>query len=141
MNLADKNKWQVRVAALVIFVLGFAAGALSLNLYRKYRSTDETAGSVDGTELRGGRRFERMLDRLSLDASQRAQMEEIMRETRAELMAIRKDSRPRVFEIRKRSRERMQQVLNADQWQQLQEMMKKNRERRSQPRPQADDEQ
>lgn len=139
MELASKNKWQVRVAALVIFVLGFAAGALSLNLYRKYRSTDATS-SVDGPGLRG-RRLERMLDRLNLGTQKRAQIEEIMRETRSQLVEIRKDSRPQVMEVRKRSRERMQQVLTPDQWQQLQEMMKKNKERRQTSRPQPDDEQ
>jgi Spy/CpxP family protein refolding chaperone len=139
MEATSKNKWQVRVAALVIFVLGFAAGALSLNLYRKYRS-GESASSTEGPGMRG-RRFERMLDRLSLSEQQRAQMEEIMRETRSELISIRKDSKPQVMEVRRRSRERMQQVLAPDQWQQLQELMKKNKERRSSTRPQDEDEQ
>lgn len=138
MEATSKNKWQVRVAALVIFVLGFAAGALALNLYKKYRSNDRPA-SADNLTMRG-KRFDRMLDRLNLNAEQRAQMETIMRETRSELAAIRKESQPMVAEVRKRSRERMQQVLNRDQWQQLQEMMKKNKEGRAPLRPEDEGE-
>ena len=34
MNNIARNKWQVRIAAGIIFVLGFTAGILALNLYR-----------------------------------------------------------------------------------------------------------
>ena len=34
MNNVAKNRWQVRIAALIIFVLGFTAGILALNVYR-----------------------------------------------------------------------------------------------------------
>ncbi len=36
MDTTTKSKWQVRLAAVLIFVLGFAAGALALNAYKKY---------------------------------------------------------------------------------------------------------
>jgi hypothetical protein len=34
MNNIVKNRWQVRLAAAIIFVLGFTAGILALNIYR-----------------------------------------------------------------------------------------------------------
>ena len=34
MNNVSKNKWQVRIAAIIIFVLGFTAGILAVNVYR-----------------------------------------------------------------------------------------------------------
>ena len=37
MDRIAKGKWQVRLAALAVFVLGFAAGALALNAYRAGR--------------------------------------------------------------------------------------------------------
>ncbi|HXG91832.1 MAG TPA: hypothetical protein VNN73_05605 [Blastocatellia bacterium] len=127
MEATSKNKWQVRVAAVVIFVLGFAAGALSLNLYRSY-------GSGSNHPPRQAR-FEKMLDRLNLSDEQRAQMEEIIRDTRSRLAALREKSKPEFMEIRRQSRERMQQVLTPEQWQQLEQMMRKMRERR----PHTDD--
>ena len=116
METNSKSKWQVRVAALVIFVIGFAAGALSLNLYRRYRSTEQSAPRA--------KRFDRMLERLNLSPEQRSEVEKIMRDTRAELAEVRKQSAPQVKEVRKRGRERIQKALSEEQWKQLQEMMK-----------------
>ena len=36
MDTTTKSKWQVRLAAILIFVLGFAAGALALNAYKRW---------------------------------------------------------------------------------------------------------
>lgn len=119
MESKDKNKWQVRAAALTIFVLGFAAGALSLNLYNSRRP----AGPQDNRQ----RRIEQMLDRLDLNEDQRSRMEEIMKDTRARMDAIRKESSPQIQEARQESRRRMQEVLTPAQWEELQDLMKRNR--------------
>ena len=39
MDITNKRKWQVRLAAILIFLLGFAAGALALNAYRRWGRT------------------------------------------------------------------------------------------------------
>jgi Spy/CpxP family protein refolding chaperone len=126
MESNSKNKWQVRIAAVIIFALGFAAGALSLNLYNSRQSAEPDANRP--------RRIEQMLDRLNLNQDQRARMEEIMKDTRARMDAERdterKASRPRMQEIRDESRRRMQEVLNPAQWDELQKMMKDNRDGR-----------
>lgn len=111
MNTIQKNKWQVRVAALLIFVVGFAAGALALNAYKRWGRT--------GAESRQNR-FERMLDRLNLTADQKTQVHQILSDTRGQLQNLRKESEPRFAEIRQQADERLQKVLTAEQWQQFQ---------------------
>jgi len=36
MDKSSKNRWQVRAAAAVIFLLGLAAGILAVNVYRGF---------------------------------------------------------------------------------------------------------
>ena len=111
MNTIQKSKWQVRVAALVIFVVGFAAGALALNAYKRWGRTAD-ASRQD--------RFERMLDRLNLNADQKSQVHQILSDTRGQLQTLRKESEPRFEEIRRQADERLQKVLTPEQWQQFQ---------------------
>jgi Spy/CpxP family protein refolding chaperone len=112
MDSTTKSKWQVRAAAVVIFVLGFAAGSLALNVYKRWARPNEQGRQ---------NRFERMLDNLQLDADQRTQVHQIIGDTRAQLEAVRKESEPRVAEIRRQADERLQQVLTPEQWKQFQQ--------------------
>jgi len=120
MNSVMRNKWQVRLAAVIIFLLGFVAGALALNAYR---------GWARGRG-RGPGRFERTFDRLGLTPEQRAQAEQILADARAQLDAARRESEPRFAEIRRQSDERLRQVLTPEQWQQFQQMKEEARGRR-----------
>jgi Spy/CpxP family protein refolding chaperone len=112
MNTIQKGKWQVRVAALLIFVVGFAAGALALNVYKRW-------GRSGAQETRQDR-FERMHDRLNLSAEQKTQVHQILSDTRSQLQTQRKESEPRFEEIRRQADERLQKVLTPEQWQQFQ---------------------
>ena len=112
MNTIQKSKWQVRVAALVIFVIGFAAGALALNVYKRWERTSAGTSRQD--------RFEKMLDRLNLSADQKTQVHQILSDTRGQLQTLRKESEPRFEEIRRQADERLQKVLTPEQWQQFQ---------------------
>lgn len=125
MDITNKSKWQVRLAALLIFVLGFAAGALALNAYKRLRHTNGEAFRQN--------RFERMLDSLQLNADQKTQVHQILGDTRQQLQALRKESEPRVEEIRRQADERLQKVLTPDQWKQFQQERDKmrGRDRRS----------
>jgi Spy/CpxP family protein refolding chaperone len=120
MDRVRKNSWLVRVAALVIFVLGFAAGALAPSLYRAW---------VRERTPEGGR-IEQMSRRLKLNAEQEAQVRQIFGETRTQLEALRKESEPRFAEIRRQADERLQKVLTPEQWQQLRQEREENRSRR-----------
>jgi Spy/CpxP family protein refolding chaperone len=112
MNNIAKSKWQVRIAAVVIFLLGFAAGILALNVYRSW------------ARARSGRedRFEQMSTRLQLNAEQKTKVQQVFSDTRDQLRAVRKDSEPRLNEIRQQTDQRLQQILTPDQWQRFQQM-------------------
>lgn len=112
MNTIQKGKWQVRLAALLIFVVGFVAGALALNGYKRW-------GRTDAQQTREAR-FERMLDRLNLNADQKTQVHQILNDSRGQLQTLRKESEPRFEEIRRQADERLQKVLTPEQWQQFQ---------------------
>jgi Spy/CpxP family protein refolding chaperone len=113
METAKKNKWQVRVAALIVFVLGFAAGALALNAYHGW---SKSRAFVSRHE-----RFEQMLDRLQLSNEQKTQVHQILDETREQLHTLRKESEPRFTAIRQQADERLQKVLTPEQWKQFQQ--------------------
>jgi Spy/CpxP family protein refolding chaperone len=127
MDNIAKNRWQVRVAAAIIFVLGFTAGILALNVYRGL------------ARERGPRdRFEQLSDRLNLNADQKAKVQQIFGDTREQLRALRKESEPRMNEIRRQADERLQQVLTPEQWQQFQTMQGEMRGRRGGRGPRGD---
>lgn len=118
MNNITKNRWQVRVATAIIFVLGFTAGILALNIYRGLARAD------------GRDRFEQMSERLNLNADQKTKVQQILGDTREQLRALRRESEPRVNEIRQQADERLRQVLSEEQWQQFQTMRNDMRGRR-----------
>ena len=115
MNINSKSKWQVRVAALLIFVIGFAGGALAFNAYQKWSRSREHRGGDRAA------RFEAMLDRLQLSNDQKTQVKQILDETRQQLNGLRKESEPRFDAIRQQADERMQKVLSPEQWKQFQQ--------------------
>jgi hypothetical protein len=118
MNNITRNRWQVRVAAAIIFVLGFTAGILALNIYRGLARAD------------GRDRFDQMSERLNLNADQKTKVQQIFGDTREQLRALRRESEPRVNDIRRQADERLKQVLTEDQWQQFQSMRNDMRGRR-----------
>lgn len=108
MNNITRNRWQVRVAAAIIFVLGFTAGILALNIYRGLSRPD------------GRDRFDQLSERLNLNSDQKTKVQQILGDTRDQLRALRRESEPRVDEIRRQADERLKQVLSEEQWQQFQ---------------------
>src|SRR6185295_6950677 len=111
MNNETRNRWQVRVAAVIIFVLGFTAGILALNVYRGVRG-----GGGPGD------RFDHLADRLNLTADQKTKVQEIFSDTREQLRAVRQETEPRMAEIRRVADGRLQTVLTPEQWQQFQKL-------------------
>ena len=114
MNINSKSKWQVRLAAVLIFVIGFAGGALAFNAYQKWSRTRDRGGDRAA-------RFEAMLDRLQLSSDQKSQVKQIIDETRQQLDELRKESEPRFGAIRQQADERLQKVLSPEQWKQFQQ--------------------
>jgi DNA anti-recombination protein RmuC len=122
MDNIQRNKWQLRAVAIVIFFLGFTSGILALNAIHWARSR----GSAD--------RFEQLATRLQLNADQKTKVQQIFSDTRQQLQVLRKESEPRVNEIRQQTDQRLQQVLSPEQWQRFQQMRNEMRDRRGQVR-------
>ena len=124
MDNATKNRWQVRGATLIIFVLGFAAGILALNVYR---------GLAGGPRSRD--RFEQMSERLNLTADQKTKVQQIFSDTREQVRALRRESEPKFDDIRRQADTRLQEVLTPEQWQQFQKDRQEMRARRGRGGP------
>ena len=128
MDNVAKNRWQVRVAALIIFVLGFAAGILALNVYRGFARNDSPHD-----------RFQQLADRLDLNADQKTKVQQILGDTREQVRALRRESEPKFDEIRRQADARLQEVLTPEQWQKFQSMRQEMRGRRGRGGPPRDD--
>lgn len=120
MNELIKGRWQVRLAAIVIFVLGFTAGILALNVYRGWA----------GGAFRSRDRIDQLSQRLQLNEDQKTKMQQVFSDTREQLAALRKESEPKVNEIRRQADERMKQILTPEQWEQFQKSRDEMRHRR-----------
>src|SRR5215510_9643363 len=126
MDKSSRNRWQVRVAAAVIFLLGLAAGILAVNVYRGYARG--ASGSPED-------RFQQLSKRLKLNADQDTRVKQIFGDTREQLRALRKESEPKFNDIRQQADERIQQVLTPEQWKQFQTMRDEWRQRRGRGGP------
>lgn len=122
MDKLKRNSWLVRAAAVAIFVLGFAAGALAPRAYRSWVR--------DGSQEVHADPVIRMRDDLKLTPEQETQVRQIFGDTREQLQALRKESEPRFAEIRRQADERMRQVLTPEQWEQFQKTRDESRRRR-----------
>lgn len=121
MDNVAKNRWQVRIAAVIIFVLGFTAGILALNVYR-------------GLTPRGpGNRIDELAERLQLTADQKTKVQEIFSDTREQLRAARQEMEPRMADIRRQADGRLQTVLTPEQWEKFQRL-RDERQRRGRNR-------
>jgi Spy/CpxP family protein refolding chaperone len=121
MDRVGKHSWTVRVAALAIFLLGFAAGALAPNAYRAWQRPDERRDGRDN--------FDQMSERLQLSAEQKTQARQIFDDARAQLETLHRESEPRFAEIRQQTEERLRQVFTPEQFQQFQQMHNAHRAR------------
>ena len=119
MDNNTRSKWQLRGAITLVFVLGFLAGALALNLYRGWARRPPR-----------GDRFEHLSKRLQLREDQKPKVKQIFGDSREQLSALRKESEPRVTQIRQQTDQRLQEVLTAEQWQRFEQMRNETRSRR-----------
>lgn len=121
MGPIDKEKWHVRLSVTGIFVLGFIAGALALNLYR------ESAQGPMGPPPH--RTFGRFLDNLDLNSDQRTKVDQIIADSRRQLMEVRRESEPKMSEITRETQDKLKAVLTPDQWEKFQDQLSQMRAR------------
>lgn len=125
MTNVTRNRWQVRIAAVIIFVLGFTAGILALNVYRRARPFNNGGP---------GNRMDELSERLQLTADQKTKVQEIFSDTRDQIRGVRSEMEPRLSEIRRQADGRLQTVLTPEQWQQFQKLRDERRGRGRGPR-------
>jgi uncharacterized membrane protein len=124
MESINSEKWRVRLAIVAIFLLGFVAGGLAVNLYRHGKVEGYQAGGQQPFLRRGPGGFEAMLTKLNLSDQQKQQVDQILSDTRQRLQEIHRASQPQMDDIKKQTRERLKAVLTEDQWNQFQQQIK-----------------
>lgn len=128
MNIESKSKWQIRVATLGIFVLGFVAGAFALNAYHLWFSAAKPVVTKQ-------EKYEEAFRKLGLTDAQKAEVQRVVNETRENIQKIRQETDPRIQEIRTQNDEKLQKVLTPEQWQSFQQEREKIRESEKQQMP------
>jgi Spy/CpxP family protein refolding chaperone len=120
MDNNSRSKWQMRIAIILVFVLGFVAGALAMNLYRGWARRGPVRGD----------RFEQLSKRLELKDDQKPKVKQIFDDSQQQLRTLRQESEPRVNEIRQQTDTRLKEVLTPEQWQRFEQMRNEMRSRR-----------
>ena len=127
MESKTSSQSKARLLILAVFVIGFAAGALSLNLYQRF--TSSRPNPVDPRD-RAGVIIQRMDEKMSLTASQKDQIRAILEGTRDKYADIRKKMEPYMKEfepqfdaVRQQSRNEIRAVLNDKQLPEFEKMI------------------
>lgn len=115
MNTELKNKWQIRIATLSIFLLGLLAGGFALNAYHLWFAS---AGSKSPTKQE---RYDEAFSRLGLSDAQKVEVQKAVGEIRGKIQQLRLESEPKMQEIRAQHDESLQRVLTPEQWKKFQE--------------------
>jgi Spy/CpxP family protein refolding chaperone len=134
---SSKNQSKARLIVVSVFVIGFAAGALSLNLYQQLTSSPNKGGPRGGAEFL----IKRMNEEVGLASDQQDQIKKILDETSDKYRELRKEMDPAIknFEprfnaVREESRNRIRALLTPEQLPKYEEMVNKHDRMREQER-------
>ena len=140
MESKSSSQAKARFVIVAVFIIGFAAGALALNLYQKFTSNAHER-NVDPHD-RAAVFIQRIDDRVSLSDAQKTQIRQILENSRDKSAEIRKEFDPLIkkyepqFEaVRQQTRNEIRAVLNDNQLPKVDEMFKeldRDRERMQQ---------
>jgi Spy/CpxP family protein refolding chaperone len=138
MDSRTSNQTKARLLVLAVFVIGFAAGALSMNLYQSAGGPEKNGH----TKVRGGNPpdhiVKKMTERLNLTPEQQESIRTILSETFEQYNAIREEInpkiRPRFDAARQQGRDRMRAVLTPEQLPIFEEMVKEQDRQREEER-------
>ncbi|HMG33072.1 MAG TPA: hypothetical protein VKM94_03965 [Blastocatellia bacterium] len=138
MDGNTKRKSRARVIVLAVFAIGFAAGALSMNLYQRMTSAKS---DLDERPRPQEIILRKMDQRLRLTRQQEDSIKSILDDTfnqyaeeRKKLEPYFKQAEPRFNEIRQKSRDRMRAELTDDQLPKFEELLKEEDKRREERR-------
>lgn len=126
MESKSNSQSKARFIVVSVFVIGFAAGALALNLYQQLTASKGKDGPRNGTEVL----IRRMNEKVGLSSDQQEQIKKILDETNDKYREIRKDLEPRIkdFEpkfngVRQESRDRIRALLTPEQLPKYEQMV------------------
>jgi hypothetical protein len=125
-----ETRMKVLLAFLAIFVLGFAAGALSLTAYN--RRVEAGRQSTRAGKFDRERYVKQMTEAVGIRPQQIGALNAILDETREEFLALRRRLDPQFEEIRQRARNRIRGILDAEQQARFNQFVKRwDEERRA----------
>ena len=137
MESKSNSQSKARFIVVSVFVIGFAAGALALNLYQQLTASKGKDGPRNGTEVL----IRRMNEKVGLSSDQQEQIKKILDETNDKYREIRKDLEPRIkdFEprfngVRQESRDRIRALLTTEQLPKYEQMVTEHDKMREQER-------
>lgn len=125
-----ETRAKVGLAFLVVFLLGFAAGALSLSAY--LHRVDPARQTVWTGKFNRERYVRELTDAVRLQPDQMGALNAALDETREEFLALRRRLQPQFEEVRQRARQRIRSILITDQQPRFEAFVKRwDEERRS----------
>lgn len=104
---------KVGFAFFAVFLLGIAAGALSLSVYQ--RQAGPVRQAVWLGQFNRERYVRELRETVGLHPEQMGALNAILDETREEFLALGRRLRPQFDEVRRRARQRIREILDADQ--------------------------
>ena len=125
-----ETRGKVRLAFVIVFLLGVAAGALGLTMYSRWSDTGRPSGWTGKFDRE--RYVKQMTEAVGLKPEQMGPLDAILDETRKEFLAMRKRLSPQIDEVRQRARDRVRGILHADQQPRFEAFLKRwDEERRA----------
>jgi len=123
MNLENRNIWQIRLATLSIFLLGFIAGGFAVNAYYLKFGANKQPTKQE--------RYEEAFNQLNLNAAQKIEVQKIVGELQEKIQQLRQESEPRLQEIRTQNDEKLQKILTEEQWIKFQDLRESIRQKKN----------
>jgi len=137
MESNRNSQSKARLIVVSVFVIGFAAGALALNLYQSLNGSNKKDLRRGGTEFLIGK----MNEEVGLRSDQQENIRKILDETsdkykqiRVEIDPLVKPFEPRFNAVRQESRDRIRALLAPEQLPKYEEMVAKHDKMREQER-------
>lgn len=128
MESKTSSQAKARLVIAAVFVIGFAAGALSLNLYQKF--TSNAPEKVDSHD-RVGVFIQRIDEKVGLSGAQKTQIRQILDNSREKYAEIHKETdplmkklEPQFDALRQQTRNEIRAVLTDSQLPKVEEMFK-----------------